>query len=59
MTGERMLLVENDEQIRKLLSVFLVRRGHEVEIVPNGEEALRSLRLSHPTSSLLTTAYRA
>lgn len=40
----RLLVVDDDAAIRKLVSTFLVRCGYEVELAEDGEEAIESLR---------------
>ncbi len=42
----RVLLVDDDPFILATLPLVLREAGHEVEIAPNGREALRVLRLS-------------
>ncbi|HYW30357.1 MAG TPA: response regulator [Gemmatimonas sp.] len=55
MTGEatRVLLVEDNELNRDMLSRRLVRRGFEVHIAVNGAEGLRMTRELHPDIVLL------
>ncbi len=45
---ERILLVDDEEQIRKLLVSWLERRGYEVQVAPDGIEALRLIRAKMP-----------
>jgi len=44
MAGENLLFVDDEEQIRKLVSTFLERRGYNVRIASDGMEALRLVR---------------
>ncbi len=53
MTMARILIVEDDASIRKLLCVNLVVRGHEVIEAEDGEGGLARLRDSSPTILLL------
>ena len=48
MAGERILFVDDEEQIRKLLSTWLTRHGYEVSIANDGWEALKSIRTKAP-----------
>ena len=48
MPGERILFVDDEEQIRKLLSTWLTRHGYEVSIANDGWEALKSIRTKPP-----------
>ena len=48
MAGERILFVDDEEQIRKLLSTWLTRHGYEVSIANDGWEALKSIRTKPP-----------
>lgn len=49
----RILIIEDDPNIRKLLSVNLVARGHEVIEAEDGQGGLARLRDSSPTILLL------
>ena len=51
--GRRILIVEDDEKSRRLLSDVLAFHGYEVAAVPSGEEALRSAAASAPDAALL------
>lgn len=42
-TSVRILLVDDEEHIRKTVCRFLRMEGYEVEVAGNGEEALRAL----------------
>ena len=48
MSADRILLVDDEEQIRKLLETSLQRRGYEVVIATDGIEALRQIRAKLP-----------
>src|SRR5207247_2479366 len=42
------LFVDDEEQIRKLLSTYLTRQGHEVALATDGYEALKAIRSRMP-----------
>ena len=44
MSGEHILFVDDEEQIRKLLSTYLVRQGYDVATATDGIEALKAIR---------------
>jgi pilus assembly protein CpaE len=46
--GERVLFVDDEEQIRKLLSTWLTRHGYEVTVATDGWEALKAIRAKTP-----------
>ena len=48
MAGERILFVDDEEQIRKLLSTWLTRHGYEVGVANDGWEALKAIRAKAP-----------
>ena len=48
MAGERVLFVDDEEQIRKLLSTWLTRHGYEVSVANDGWEALKAIRAKAP-----------
>ncbi|HEV8534177.1 MAG TPA: response regulator [Candidatus Limnocylindria bacterium] len=48
MAGERVLFVDDEEQIRKLLSAWLTRHGYEVTVANDGWEALKAVRAKPP-----------
>ena len=48
MPGERVLFVDDEEQIRKLLSTWLSRHGYEVTVATDGWEALKAIRAKTP-----------
>src|SRR5207247_9347320 len=46
--GERILFVDDEEQIRKLLSTWLTRHGYEISVAKDGWEALKAIRAKAP-----------
>jgi len=46
-------LVEDDQQVRRLLLRALIREGHEVLEAADGVEALKLLELNYPSLDLL------
>lgn len=44
----RVLFVDDEEQIRKLLATYLGRQGYEVTVATDGFEALKAIRQSAP-----------
>ncbi len=48
MSGEHILFVDDEEQIRKLLSTYLTRQGYEVTLATDGYEALKAIRQRAP-----------
>jgi pilus assembly protein CpaE len=48
VAGERILFVDDEEQIRKLLSTWLTRHGYEVTVANDGLEALKAIRAKAP-----------
>jgi pilus assembly protein CpaE len=48
VAGERILFVDDEEQIRKLLSTWLTRHGYEVSVANDGLEALKAIRAKAP-----------
>ncbi|HEY2093549.1 MAG TPA: response regulator [Thermoanaerobaculia bacterium] len=51
--SHRVLVVDDDEAIRKLIAAILRRRSFVVDTVANGEEALRKLAEHHYSLMLL------
>jgi len=51
--SHRVLVVDDDEAIRKLIAAILRRRSFTVDTVANGEEALRKLAEHHYSVMLL------
>jgi two-component system KDP operon response regulator KdpE len=49
----KILVVDDEPQIRKALSVTLRASGHEVDVVGTGEEALTRVAGSHPDAVIL------
>jgi signal transduction histidine kinase/ligand-binding sensor domain-containing protein/CheY-like chemotaxis protein len=52
--GERILVVEDEPQVRALAARALVERGYQVLTAGDGEEALRVLEAAPPVALLLT-----
>jgi CheY-like chemotaxis protein/MinD-like ATPase involved in chromosome partitioning or flagellar assembly len=48
LSADHVLLVDDEEQIRKLLETSLQRRGYEVAVASDGIEALRQIRQKMP-----------
>jgi pilus assembly protein CpaE len=48
VAGERIVFVDDEEQIRKLLSTWLARHGYEVTVANDGWEALKAIRAKTP-----------
>ncbi|OLC55396.1 MAG: hypothetical protein AUH85_09375 [Chloroflexi bacterium 13_1_40CM_4_68_4] len=48
MAGQHILFVDDEEQIRKLLSTYLGRQGYEVTVATDGYEALKAVRVRMP-----------
>ncbi len=48
MPGERVLFVDDEQSIRKLLVTYFERRGYRVEAVADGLEALRAVQDDRP-----------
>ena len=48
MDQNKILFVDDEEQIRRLLSSFLTRRGYEVKTAIDGQEALNLLASYRP-----------
>lgn len=46
--SHRILFVDDEAQIRKLLSTYFQRQGYEVDLATDGYEALRTVRTSPP-----------
>jgi len=51
--GRRVLIVEDDEKSRRLLSDVLAFHGYEVSAAENGEEGLRTAQTREPDLALL------
>jgi pilus assembly protein CpaE len=49
MSGEYILFVDDEEQIRKLLSTYLTRQGYEVALAADGYDALKVIRSRAPS----------
>jgi pilus assembly protein CpaE len=48
MAGEKILFVDDEEQIRKLLTAYLTRQGYAVTVATDGYEALKAIRVGAP-----------
>src|SRR6185503_14472669 len=48
MDQQKILFVDDEEQIRRLLSSFLTRRGYLVQTAVDGQEALKFLETEQP-----------
>jgi len=48
VTGEKIVFVDDEEQIRKLMQSWLEKRGYVVEVAGDGNEALRLIRARMP-----------
>jgi pilus assembly protein CpaE len=48
MPGDRILFVDDEEQIRKLLTTWLTRHGYQVAVANDGWEALKAIRANAP-----------
>jgi DNA-binding response OmpR family regulator len=53
MSGARILVVDDDPDIRQLVAELLGRAGHDVEQAPDGRSGLRALHASSPDLVLL------
>lgn len=53
MQGEKILLVEDDEELQNIISTFLTREGYEVRQAFDGEEGIRIEKEFSPTLILL------
>jgi DNA-binding response OmpR family regulator len=56
MTGSRILVVDDDDDIRGLLRALLERAGHEVSEAPDGRAGLRELYAAPPDLVILDVA---
>jgi DNA-binding response OmpR family regulator len=56
MTGSRILVVDDDDDIRGLLRALLERAGHEVSEAPDGRTGLRELYAAPPDLVILDVA---
>jgi pilus assembly protein CpaE len=48
MAGEKILFVDDEEQIRKLLTTYLTRQGYDVAVATDGYEGLKAIRMRAP-----------
>ncbi|HKN92408.1 MAG TPA: response regulator, partial [Acidimicrobiia bacterium] len=51
--GDRVLVVDDEPQILRALSINLRARGYDVDLAPSGEEALRQAADHHPDVVIL------
>jgi CheY-like chemotaxis protein len=51
--GEKILIVDDSEDLRKLLSLMLVKTGHEVAEAADGDDALKKAHEYKPDLILL------
>ena len=51
--GDKVLVVDDEQQIRDLLSKFLTKKGYEVVSASNGEEAIELAKTENPQVILL------
>lgn len=52
------LVVEDEEALRQVLSFFLERKGYDVRMVANGQEAIRAIRDAEPNLIILDLMMR-
>ena len=57
MPARRILIVDDEESFRHMLSVILFKEGYEVETASNGEEGLRKAAASPFDQILVRSAY--
>ena len=53
MMNTKILLVDDDPNIRQLVNLYLVKEGFEVEMAERGDEALKKVLASPPNLMLL------
>ncbi|MFH1490739.1 MAG: response regulator [Pseudomonadota bacterium] len=51
--GERLLIIDDDHKLRKLLGEYLEGYGYETKTLPDGEDALKSLKEDQPEIVIL------
>jgi DNA-binding response OmpR family regulator len=51
--GDKILVVDDEQQVRDLLNTFLKREGYEVVVASNGEEAIELAEAENPQLILL------
>lgn len=49
---QKILIVDDDEHISELISLYLTKEFYDTKIVYDGEEALRQFRLFSPESDI-------
>jgi len=52
----RLLVVEQEEQVRRLLRTVLMRAGYEVQTAPTGEEAIETMTASRGFDAVISEA---
>ncbi len=55
MSGERVIVVDDEPQIRRALGTALLGHGYQVEVAEDGESALRCSRADPRISWCLTS----
>ena len=50
MAKEKILLVENDQLLSKAICVCLIKKGHDVKVLQDGEQAVKHLLQAKPDS---------
>ena len=58
MSRARILVVDDDEQIRRVMRMTLSAQGYEVSDAPNGDEALERMRAGRFDLGRLGTGLR-
>ena len=53
MEKKRILIVDDDENIAELISLYLLKECFDTEIVSNGEDAIEKVKIYHPDLILL------
>ncbi len=51
--GDKVLVVDDEQQVRDLLNTFLEREGYQVVVASNGEEAIKLAEAENPQLILL------
>lgn len=55
-SAARLLIVEQEEQVRGLLQITLTRSGYEVQTATTGEEAIETMKASSGFDAVLSEA---
>ena len=53
MADSRILIIEDDPEVRELLKVLLTRKGFEVDVAGDGTEGIHAFR-THPADLIIT-----